>query len=468
MSVITWMRGLTLIRKRLTIILTGLLVVAVGCTASPVRSEPEPTTEPAPTSTLELTSTPTLEPSPTPEPTFTPTLEPTPEPRSDVVVHAAIDAWNGGDVGALRELYADDAEVCFPDWGAECTTGADEVAIWIEELVAASFLVEPESIEVEGETVTVVAKVWVDPTRELGIAPLVTTDVYIVRDEKIVGQTSTLTKESAAKLAEAMAALAAQPPAVVLAYVEAINAGDLEAAMALCHDKLYADLRPTLLPGAQLLSGGTKGDVRTWLEEAMALNLEIETELLSEAGDKVTARSRIRSDYLREIDAAPIVVNEEYKVSDGQVQSWNRLVTGNSMRKLQEGLGRSGLAATIAPEPGEVMVTAADDIVGIWTYTLIGESAELEFDSDGDLYIRSPAGKVGNKAQFWFEEGLLLVETKNANITDYCGNGTGSYVVFATRPGDKPAALRFHKVLDLCDLRSGALTGDWLTPAAVG
>ena len=325
--------------------------------------------------------------------------------------------------------------------------------------------IETESVEVEGETVTVVAQVWADPTRELGIAPLVTTDVYTIRDEKIAGQTSTLTKESAAKLAEAMAALAAQPPAVVLAYVEAINAGDLEAAMALCHEDLYADLRPILLPGGQVLSGGTKGDVRAWLEEAMALNLEIETELLSEAGDKVTAKSRIWSDYLRELDAAPIVVNEEYRVSDGQVRSWSRSITGNSMRKLQEGVGRSGMAATIAPEPGEVMVTAADEIVGIWTYTLIGESAELEFDSDGDFFVRGPSGKVGNKAQFWFEEGLLLVETKNAAITDYCGNGTGSYVVFATRAGDKPAALRFHKVLDLCDLRSGALTGDPLTPA---
>jgi hypothetical protein len=381
------------------------------------------------------------------------------------VVRAAIDAWNAGNVPALQALFAEDAIVCLPDWGEECTTGAAEIGAWIEELVAASFSIETESIEVEGETVTVVAKVWADPTRELGIAPLLTTDVYTVRDEKIVGQTSTLTKESADKLAEAMAALAAQPTAVVMAYVEAINAGDLEAAMALCHEDLYADLRPILLPGGQVLSGGTKGDVRTWLEEAMALDLEIETELLSEAGDKVTARSSIRSDYLSELDAAPIVVNEEYRVSDGQVRSWSRSITGSSMRKLQEGLGRSGLATTVAPEPGEVMVTAAHEVVGIWTYTLIGESAEIEFDADGDFFIRGPSGKVGNTGQFWFEGGLLLVETKNASKTDYCGNGTGSYVVFATGAGDKPTALRFHKVLDLCDLRSGALTGDLLTPA---
>ena len=123
------------------------------------------------------------------------------------------------------------------------------------------------------------------------------------------------------------------------------------------------------------------------------------------------------------------------------------------------------MAATIAPKPGEVLVSTADGIVGTWTYTLIGESAELEFDPGGDLFIRSPEGKVGNKAQFWFEEGLLLVETRNANMTDYCGNGTGSYVVFTTRAAGRPATLRFHKILDLCDLRSGALTGDLLTLA---
>jgi ketosteroid isomerase-like protein len=380
------------------------------------------------------------------------------------VVDAAIHAWNAGDIGALKALYADDAVVCFPDWGDECTTGAEDIGAWIDELVTANFGLEPASVETEGDTVTVVAKVWADPTRELGIAPLMTTDVYTIQGASIASQTSTLTEASAAKLAEAMAALASQPSAVVTAYVEAINAGDLDAAMDLCHEELYADLLPTLLPEIQNLFGGKKDDIRTWLEEAMALHLEVEMEIISEVGDKVTARSEIWSDHLEALDAAPITVNEVISIRDGQLKSWSRTITASSTRRLLEGLARAGISATFAPQAGEALVSQTSDIAGIWRYTLIGEPAELEFDPDGDFYIRGPSGKVGNTAQYWFEEGLLLIETKRASRTDYCGNGTGGYVVLVNRAGDKPAMLRVHKVFDLCDLRSGALTGDPLTP----
>jgi len=122
------------------------------------------------------------------------------------VVNAAIDAWNAGDVDTLKALFADDAVAYFPDWG-DTETGAEEIGAWIEDLVAANFVIKPESIEVEGDTVTVVAKVWADSTRALGIAPLVTTDVYTIQGSQITSQTSTLTEESSAKLMAAMAAL---------------------------------------------------------------------------------------------------------------------------------------------------------------------------------------------------------------------------------------------------------------------
>jgi hypothetical protein len=106
------------------------------------------------------------------------------------VINAANDAWNAGDADALKALYADDA--------------IDE---WIEGLVASNFAIEPESIQVEGDKVTIVAKAWADESRALGIAPLVTTDVYTVEAGLITSQTSTLTEESAAKLMAAMAAM---------------------------------------------------------------------------------------------------------------------------------------------------------------------------------------------------------------------------------------------------------------------
>ena len=122
------------------------------------------------------------------------------------VISAANDAWNAGDVDTLKALYADDATVAFPDWG-DFLTGREQIDEWIEGLVASNFVIEPESVAVEGDTVTVVAKAWADESRAAGIAPLVTIDVYTVESGLITSQTSTLTDESAAKLMAAMAAM---------------------------------------------------------------------------------------------------------------------------------------------------------------------------------------------------------------------------------------------------------------------
>jgi ketosteroid isomerase-like protein len=133
------------------------------------------------------------------------------ETDPEAVIKTAVDAWNTGDVATLKALYADGAILCFPDWGDDCATvagqSAEELSVWLEELVAANFVMEPESMEAEGDTVTLVAQVWADPTRAMGIAPLVTTDVYTIQDGTIIGQTSTLDEESSAKLAAAMAAM---------------------------------------------------------------------------------------------------------------------------------------------------------------------------------------------------------------------------------------------------------------------
>jgi hypothetical protein len=380
------------------------------------------------------------------------------------VVNAVNEAWNAGDVETLKTLFAEDAVACFPDWGDECTHGAEEIAGWIEELVAEDFVIEPESVEVTGDTVTVVAEVWAHSARELGIAPLVTQDVYAVERGQITRQTSTLTEESAKKLEEAMAALGSQPSAVVMAYVEAINAGDLEAALALCHEALYADVSPTLLPGFATLSGGRREDVGAWLEDAIAQNTQIETEILSEAGSEVKARSRISSHYLEELGAAPIVVNEVFKVQDGQVRSWSRTITVNSVVKLQEGLVELGTPEAITPGPGEVLVTKPSDVVGVWTGVLRGAGeGPVTFESSGKYHME------GDSGPFWFDGPYLLIKTDRIhNAGDpvhSCKKGLiGSYVVYATGSGDRPAGLRYVPIFELCPLRRSFFFGEVHTP----
>jgi hypothetical protein len=263
---------------------------------------------------------------------------------------------------------------------------------------------------------------------------------------------------------EAMAAGASQPSAVVMAYVESINAGDLDAAMALCHEGLYADLMPTLLPGFANLSGGKKEDVGAWIEEAVALNAQIETEILSEEGDEVTARSRISSDYLQELGAAPLVVNEVFKVQEGQMRSWSRTITVNSVSKLQEGLVQLGIPATITPEPGEVVVSTISDIVGVWTGAIPGGfEGPVEFESNGNYHME------GDTGSFWFNGPFLWVKTEKEHYAGdprhSCKKGLiGSYVVFVTRSGDRSVGLRYIPIFDPCILRYGFFEGEIHTP----
>jgi LPXTG-motif cell wall-anchored protein len=142
------------------------------------------------------------------------------------VVTAVYEAFNAGDVDAVNALYADDAVVHFPDWD-ETYTSAEEIHLWVEELVAANFAVEVESLQVEGDTITATISAWADPSRELDIAPLVSTDVFTVKDGRIASQTSTLTEESQAKLMAAMAALPETGGAAFPTYALIMAFGDL-------------------------------------------------------------------------------------------------------------------------------------------------------------------------------------------------------------------------------------------------
>ncbi|MDY7077291.1 MAG: nuclear transport factor 2 family protein [Chloroflexota bacterium] len=287
--------------NKIFLVLTVVLIAVVGCTSPPAHSTSEAKSEV--------------------------TLEATPE----AVVNAALDAWNAGDVEALKALFADDAAACFPDWGDECTTGAEEIGDWIEELVAANFSIEAESIEVEGDTVTVVAKVWADPTRELGIAPLVTIDVYTVQGGKITSQTSTLTEESAAKLMEAM--VAAESISVINAALDAWNAGDVAALEA-----LYADDAVACFPdwGDECTTGAE--EIGAWIEELVAANFSIEAESIEVEGDTVTVVAKVWADPTRELGIAPLVTIDVYTVQGGKITSQTSTLTEESTAKLMAAL----------------------------------------------------------------------------------------------------------------------------------
>jgi hypothetical protein len=124
------------------------------------------------------------------------------DPATVVTDH--IDTFKTGDLNAALAYYADDA-VYRLEFMDETYTGADEILAWWEGLQEQNFDIEVEVLNVDGNKVTTHTKTWMDFTRELGIAPLEATEVYVVEDGKIISGTWTPTEETVAKLQAAMA-----------------------------------------------------------------------------------------------------------------------------------------------------------------------------------------------------------------------------------------------------------------------
>jgi ketosteroid isomerase-like protein len=129
------------------------------------------------------------------------------------------DALNAGDVDAAMAFFTDDAVVklvpALPPGSPDTYTGAEEIRAWFEELAAMNFEIHIEVLQVEGDTVTTRTSTWVDSTREMGVAPLVATEVYTVLDGKIKGFTWTISDESLAKIQAALP----PPPSLTVEYL---------------------------------------------------------------------------------------------------------------------------------------------------------------------------------------------------------------------------------------------------------
>jgi hypothetical protein len=130
------------------------------------------------------------------------------QPKPEEILADMADALNAGDVDATMAFFADDAVVklvpALPPGSPGTYTGAEEIRSWFEELVAGNFEIDVEVVDVDGDTVTTRTSTWMDDTRELGIAPLVATETYTIRDGKIRGFTWAMSEESLAKVQAAL------------------------------------------------------------------------------------------------------------------------------------------------------------------------------------------------------------------------------------------------------------------------
>lgn len=181
-------------------VVIGMIVLALvaACTPSPAAPSVVP---------------PTVLPTTVPPTAVPPTAVPPDASPLAAIVQGAAERLNAGDLEGSLAYWADDAVFyCFGlPTGNEIYAGKQQIRPVWEENIGSHFKEEVEILDIKGEAVTTRTTTWHDFTRQLGVAPMVATEVYVIKDGKIASLTWTITAESLAKLKPAL--LAVLPPA---------------------------------------------------------------------------------------------------------------------------------------------------------------------------------------------------------------------------------------------------------------
>ncbi len=125
-----------------------------------------------------------------------------------VPVLGAAERLNAGDLESALDYWDDDGLFYvfgIPPTGVEIYSGKGEIRAVFEENIASHFREEVEILEIVGDAVTTKTTTWHDFTRQLGLAPMQATEVYVIQDGKIASLTWIISEESLAKLAPALA-----------------------------------------------------------------------------------------------------------------------------------------------------------------------------------------------------------------------------------------------------------------------
>jgi hypothetical protein len=200
------------IRLTLLIIIVLISMLGAAACAAPATQSPATQTPPAPPS---ATQSPLAQPPATQvPPTQMPVSLVTPQSKlnTEIVLKMVADL-NSGDVDGSLAYFADGAMgylIGFPPTGIEVYKGKEQIGLLWQDSVNNHFKWEVNVTSAVGDIVNIHAKTWHDFTRQLGVAPLEYTDVYELKDGKIVTYGSWLTEESLARFKPAFAA--AVPP----------------------------------------------------------------------------------------------------------------------------------------------------------------------------------------------------------------------------------------------------------------
>jgi hypothetical protein len=260
------------------------------------------------------------------------------ETDPEKVLNTLADSLNAGDVDTAMTLFAPDAvlNIVPPLPGFPGTyTGSNEIRGWLEILVGMNLKIEGvEILQVEGDKVKIKVKITSHLTRGLNIAFLELIEEYTIQDGKIKGYTISITKDSGEKLQTAMANQA-EKEKVLTAEADALNAGDVEATMALYTDDVIVKMIPVIFPPGTFIGAE---QVRFFVENLVADNFKMQVEILQVLGDIAITRIKTWMDATIQLGIAPNEMIVVYHIENGKVKSFTNIFTDESLAKIKAAL----------------------------------------------------------------------------------------------------------------------------------
>lgn len=237
-----------------------------------------------------------------------------------------------------------------------------------------------------------------------------------------------------------------KPDQVALQLAEAVNAQDMDDALALfADDAVVTSVSPEPFNG--------KAEIQGWLEGMMADNFHLEAEIESAEGNHVIEQDTMSMDSMSFYGIDTLTGTSEITVADGKIKTINFSFSDETLADLQS-------APFVAPE----------DLIGVWTVGTL-----IQFNQDGTFRMATKAADLDSPVseeqpgslELWTYDGMMMtiqaVETAGEGST-CTPDQVGAY--FVRWAGEDLDRLKFEPIEDPCGARIGGLQwGNW-TPVS--
>jgi len=243
------------------------------------------------------------------------------------------------------------------------------------------------------------------------------------------------------------------PQSVVNSWQEALNKGDIDAALSYLADDATVTIAPPGPDGDGVYNG--HAEIRGWYETIAAGKGTGALKDCKIEGETVTCVSTYADEGLKAMGVDFIEGDWVATMRDGKIQSYTFTITPESMAKFPP-----------PPEPtpsiSEMRLTTAEAIAGKWDAKYGDYVVVHEFKANSTVIVAIAGIGTISSGPFVFEDDLLKFEDRSGD----CAGIVGKYEVYGTYEGDQLVQLRFALVgEDLCPDRKATLDGNTMTPS---